>query len=472
MLIVLYDVIVSVKEEGMLQLISRLLLLLLLLANLLLALTAEASRPSVPRSECGAIPPSGYQPIRSRRIPPGTSLSIGGSYQNTSLFVADSFTVAARCSHCDDQKVSGATFQARIVGPTITTVFVNEKLKCPGEYLFEYEVRDPGEYRLQIRLSWFTGALTYADKSAREVGPLYRYQASDYVDYIVYDAPFTVHLGGVPDAEALKYQSPAKPQCRGGDSPGRWVKVRPPSCPPWVCFVPPQAARKPRVPLLDSSGTSGGFDVEGFDPTTAASTSGVAEEEWPAVEWLTDRFRLNDHWVWTPYSCAYRMYPAEEVRRELRRRRLSLLNVYGDSLVREHVQNLHSYLYSGRPGGGELHRIQGDAMVLPIPLVETSESQPSSKAATASAAGIDSLQLLYSFTNERIDTTALCSQIAAHAVAGGGMATLWNPPLLMIINSGAYACVSAVLRCVLIVTYTNCLCRRLPRVHRNSSIAD
>jgi hypothetical protein len=53
--------------------------------------------------------------------------------------------------------ITRAVFQARLIGPSIITVSVNQVR--PGSYNFSYSLNDVGEYMLQIRLTWFTGTI-------------------------------------------------------------------------------------------------------------------------------------------------------------------------------------------------------------------------------------------------------------------------------------------------------------------------
>jgi hypothetical protein len=55
--------------------------------------------------------------------------------------------------------MSNVTFQARLIGTTIVDI-PNHEI-CPGIYLFSYQLYDPGEYQLQIRISWFKGKTLY-----------------------------------------------------------------------------------------------------------------------------------------------------------------------------------------------------------------------------------------------------------------------------------------------------------------------
>lgn len=51
--------------------------------------------------------------------------------------------------------ISNIYFQARLIGTAI--IHIPFKEICPGVYRFSFQIYDPGEYHLQIRISWFIG---------------------------------------------------------------------------------------------------------------------------------------------------------------------------------------------------------------------------------------------------------------------------------------------------------------------------
>jgi hypothetical protein len=58
------------------------------------------------------------------------------------------------------------------------------------------------------------------------------------------------------------------------------------------------------------------------------------------IDWITDKFNFNERFVWSPIDCNLRLFTAEDVGTCFKRKNYSSVAFTGDSLVREHFQNL------------------------------------------------------------------------------------------------------------------------------------
>jgi hypothetical protein len=107
-----------------------------------------------------------------------------------------------------------------------------------------------------------------------------------------------------PPTPAQPAEMRPKPFCRGGDYAGRWVWVGPgKDCPADVC-----------------QGTSA------------------------SLSYLHDLYGFNTHWVWSPYECNYRIFSVADFEQCMVRKDVHTLGFFGDSLLREHFQNLMVFL--------------------------------------------------------------------------------------------------------------------------------
>lgn len=94
-----------------------------------------------------------YSEIRNSFIPPETILKI---LEPDRIVMFDSISFSILAEWINGSVIEGACFQARLVGPAIVDVDVEETL--PGLYKFNFTLGDMApSYLLQIRLTWFTG---------------------------------------------------------------------------------------------------------------------------------------------------------------------------------------------------------------------------------------------------------------------------------------------------------------------------
>jgi hypothetical protein len=104
------------------------------------------------------LPPSSKcERIRRNEFPPDLILMKEITNQII-LFESSSFSIHVELNRT---AMSNVTFQARLIGTTIVDIPVHES--APGIYFFSYQLYDPGEYRLQIRISWFKGKILMPD---------------------------------------------------------------------------------------------------------------------------------------------------------------------------------------------------------------------------------------------------------------------------------------------------------------------
>lgn len=184
----------------------------------------------------------------------------------------------------------------RLIGSTILAADVNEL--TPTHFKVSYTVRDEGEYLLQVRLVWLTGAGLAHDAflNVAELG-----MKSLYLDCMIYNE--TVNVIGLPEQHLHRSD---KPLCtRNNDiSQGRWVKVSDHNkCLLWAC----------------ESGTDG-------------------------TNWLNDLFGFNTGYVWSPWECNLKIYSPLDVETCIIKNNISTIAFVGDSLAREHFQNLVSLI--------------------------------------------------------------------------------------------------------------------------------
>jgi hypothetical protein len=123
-----------------------------------------------------------------------------------------------------------------------------------------------------------------------------------------------------------------KELCKGGDQPGRWIKLNITSennitpCASWAC--------------------------EGHSS---------------ALSQLNDLFSFNNNYVWAPWKCIYKIYTPHEFKQCAIKQNIDSIKILGDSLAREHFQNLVMMLSNS------------DHMVLPKLLSSGGFSLPISK---------------------------------------------------------------------------------------------
>ena len=112
---------------------------------------------------------------------------------------------------------NGTVLQARLKGPAIVTVDIEELAlfnNSIGIFKATYELRDPGEYRLQIRLVWLTGASSAYDPFINEVEFDHK---SKYIDCTIYNESISV----VGTVDPVLYTP--KPFCTDGTHAGSIV---------------------------------------------------------------------------------------------------------------------------------------------------------------------------------------------------------------------------------------------------------
>jgi hypothetical protein len=124
-----------------------------------------------------------------------------------------------------------------------------------------------------------------------------------------------------------------KELCRSGDQPGRWIKLNTTSeknnvtpCASWAC-----------------------------------------EGTFTAISQLNDLFYFNSNYVWAPWKCIYKIFTPQEFKQCAIQQNIDSIKILGDSLAREHFQNLIMMLS------------KSDNMVLPKLLTSGGFSLPMSK---------------------------------------------------------------------------------------------
>jgi hypothetical protein len=190
-------------------------------------------------------------------------------------------------------------FQVRFVGPSMVAAQVSRPSGLEQHYRVNYTLHDPGTYHLEIRVSWLTGGLM--DHLPLPIKGAVFVNLTRHVDCVVYRQLLRTLPPPTPSQPA---DNRPKPLCRGGDQAGRWVWVDPgKDCPADVC-----------------QGTS------------------------TSLSYLHDLYGFNTHWVWSPYECNYHIFSVAEFEQCMVRKDIHTLGFFGDSLLREHFQNLMVFL--------------------------------------------------------------------------------------------------------------------------------
>lgn len=110
---------------------------------------------------------------------------------------------------------NGTVLQVRLIGTSIVAADVEELALVKdsvGVYKASYQLKDPGDYRLQIRLVWLSGASNHYDPFTNEQEFDMK---SKYIDCTIYNESIAVH--GTADPSLYT----PKPICTRGDHPGK-----------------------------------------------------------------------------------------------------------------------------------------------------------------------------------------------------------------------------------------------------------
>lgn len=166
-----------------------------------------------------------------------------------------------------------------------------------GEYTVQYTLEDAGTYHLQMRLAWLTGSSiehSYTPRYAHEF-----LNKSIYVDCIFYNQSIAVvgnERMGLHDKKEL---------CKSGDQPGRWIKLN-------------TTSKNKIIPCV----------------------SWACEGNSSALSQLNDLFSFNNNYIWAPWKCIYKIYTPHEFKQCAIQQNIDSIKILGDSLAREHFQNL------------------------------------------------------------------------------------------------------------------------------------
>jgi len=193
------------------------------------------------------------------------SIVDGTAWRTAPLYVHTSFTL--RVTSLLPGLANDTVMQARLHGTTILAADV-QPVPDPGGgqglYRVSYTLRDPGEYRLQLRMLWLSGASATFTPIPRLVREFLR--SSVYVDCVFFNESIAVANNHVWDpvyhrADQVRFPSCEsgvsrvslsphsstqwvclQPRCTSASLPGRWVRVLPTGgCPPWACSGSPAA---------------------------------------------------------------------------------------------------------------------------------------------------------------------------------------------------------------------------------------
>ena len=216
--------------------------------------------------------------------------------------------------------------QARLIGTTILAADIVPSTKQPGTFRVSYTLRDPGEYRLQLRMLWLTGAGVDYTPSPRYTRDFL--QSSIYIDCVFYNETIVIAGNNVYDPEI---HSTHLPLCTAANLPGRWVQVTG-ACPAWACVG------------------------------SAAAVAG-----------LTDLFAFNEGYVWSPWLCNYQIFTPRAFEQCAVRQQIGSIRVLGDSLAREHYQNLIVFLSTP---GDAANRTGSSTSTMVLPKLFTTGSFP------------------------------------------------------------------------------------------------
>ena len=150
----------------------------------------------------------------------------GSGYKEAKLNEVSSFTVVIGHRDLTNQEFpktiplmpNGTVLQARLIGTSIVAAEVEEMALVKdsvGVYKATYQLKDPGEYRLQIRLVWLSGASNRHDPfiNEREFD-----MKSKYIDCTIYNESIVV----VGTVDPMLHAP--KPLCTGGRHPGKQMR--------------------------------------------------------------------------------------------------------------------------------------------------------------------------------------------------------------------------------------------------------
>lgn len=232
-------------------------------------------------------------------LPDGTVIKVvGDGAIQYALHQPTEFTLYA--SWGNGNPIMDTVFQARLVGPSMVAAMVSRPTGPDKHYRVNYTLHDPGTYHLEIRISWLSGGLM--DHLPLPLQGAAFVDRTRHVDCIVYRQLLRTLA---PSAKHRPTPIPLPlPLCQGGQHAGRWVWVAPGTdCPPDVC-----------------QGTNA------------------------SLSYLHDLYGFNTNWVWSPYECNYHVFSVAAFEQCLVRKDIRTLGFIGDSLLREHFQNLMVFM--------------------------------------------------------------------------------------------------------------------------------
>jgi hypothetical protein len=155
----------------------------------------------------------------------------GTAWRTAPLYVHTSFTL--RVTSLLPGLANDTVMQARLHGTTILAADV-QPVPDPGGghglYRVSYTLRDPGEYRLQLRMLWLSGASATFTPIPRLVREFLR--SSVYVDCVFFNESIAVANNHVWDPVYHRADQVRFPSCESGVSR---VSLSPRSSTHWVC---------------------------------------------------------------------------------------------------------------------------------------------------------------------------------------------------------------------------------------------
>jgi hypothetical protein len=205
--------------------------------------------------------------------------------------------------------INNASVHMRIVSEDfIVNCRTEHEVDISSRFSAEYKLVDESNYSLQVKISWLQGGLMDPilplKKSKNPVPRFLRY--SKYIDAIIFNDTIVVLKTEDNNSKGSRTRSlVSKPLCTFASeiSDGRWV----------------------RVPANNSS---------------IGCPSNICYGSEEGLNWITDIFHFNNRFVWSPYSCNLKLFTKEDVGICFQKKQYSSIAFTGDSLVREHFQNL------------------------------------------------------------------------------------------------------------------------------------
>lgn len=229
-----------------------------------------------------------------------TLIFFGSGYRQANLSGFNTFRVQI-FNTASKTYYENVQFHARLISSTVIVPITIHNKKFM--YYFNYTIYDKENYTIQLRISWLTGGLF--DPLLNEYKEITNVTNEKFLNYsmhldeIVYENDINLRISNNKIHRKIQ-----KPNCTNENIHGRWVLI-----------------------------------PEGHDcsPEYCVGSS-------HNVNWLNDKFNFNGRFVYVPFECNFVLYMKQDLRKCFADKKINSFSFTGDSLVREHYQNLYLLL--------------------------------------------------------------------------------------------------------------------------------